>query len=347
MEGRACVPARCKGRPRRGAPTIWSLKKEIAMNVLVTGGAGFIGSHLVERLLGEGHRVVCLDNFDDFYDPALKRRNLARALQDPSFKLVERDLRDEGGLIKILAREKIDGVAHLAARAGGRPTVQNPALYADVNIRGTICLLEACRENGVRRFLFASSSSVYGNSSQVPFSEDDPVNHPISPYAATKKAGELLCHTYYHLYGMDVACLRYFTVYGPRQRPEMAIHHFTRSIQEGRKISLFGDGSSRRDYTYIDDAVDGTVAALFREHGFQIYNIGESQTISLGELIRAIEEQAGKKAILEYLPEQPGDVRQTFADIRKAKEQLGYNPQTKIREGLARFVQWYLAEGRK
>jgi UDP-glucuronate 4-epimerase len=347
MEGRACVPARCKGRPRRGAPTIWSLKKEIAMNVLVTGGAGFIGSHLVERLLGEGHRVVCLDNFDDFYDPALKRRNLARALQDPSFKLVERDLRDEGGLIKILAREKIDGVAHLAARAGVRPSVQNPALYADVNIRGTICLLEACRENGVRRFLFASSSSVYGNSSQVPFSEDDPVNHPISPYAATKKAGELLCHTYYHLYGMDVACLRYFTVYGPRQRPEMAIHHFTRSIQEGRKISLFGDGSSRRDYTYIDDAVDGTVAALFREHGFQIYNIGESQTISLGELIRAIEEQAGKKAILEYLPEQPGDVRQTFADIRKAKEQLGYNPQTKIREGLARFVQWYLAEGRK
>jgi UDP-glucuronate 4-epimerase len=314
------------------------------MNILVTGGAGFIGSHLVERLLGEGNRVVCLDNFDDFYDPALKRRNLARSLQDPSFKLVERDLRDEGGLRKILAGEKIGAVAHLAARAGVRPSVQKPALYADVNIRGTICLLEACRENGVRRFLFASSSSVYGNSSQVPFSEDDPVNHPISPYAATKKAGELLCHTYHHLYGMDIACLRYFTVYGPRQRPEMAIHHFTRSIHEGRKISLFGDGSSRRDYTYIDDAVDGTIATLFREHGFQIYNIGESQTISLGELIRAIEDRVGKKAVLEYLPEQPGDVRQTFADIRKAKEQLGYNPQTKIREGLARFVQWYLQE---
>ena len=314
------------------------------MNILVTGGAGFIGSHLVERLLGEGNRVVCLDNFDDFYDPALKRRNVAQSLQDSSFKLVEGDLRDEGGLRKILAGEKIDAVAHLAARAGVRPSVQKPALYADVNIRGTLCLLEASRENGVRRFLFASSSSVYGNSSQVPFSEDDPVNHPISPYAATKKAGELLCHTYHHLYGMDIACLRYFTVYGPRQRPEMAIHHFTRSIHEGRKISLFGDGNSRRDYTYIDDAVDGTVATLFRQHGFQIYNIGESQTISLGELIRAIEEQVGKKAILEYLPEQPGDVRQTFADIRKAKEQLGYNPQTKIREGLARFVQWYLQE---
>ncbi len=340
------MPARCKGRPRRGAPTIWGLKKGIAMNVLVTGGAGFIGSHLVERLLVEGHGVVCLDNFDDFYDPALKRRNLSRATQNPQFKLIEGDLRDEKLLGQIFEEEKIDRVVHLAARAGVRPSLQNPALYADVNIRGTIYLLEACRQHGVRRFIFASSSSVYGNSSRVPFSEEDPVNHPISPYAATKKAGELLCHTYHHLYGMDITCFRYFTVYGPRQRPEMAIHHFTRSIFEGRKISLFGDGSSRRDYTYIEDIIEGTLGAFSRENGFQIYNLGESQTISLSELIREIEGQAGKKAILEYLPEQPGDVRQTYADIRKAREMLGYNPRTKVREGLARFIQWFL-EGMK
>jgi UDP-glucuronate 4-epimerase len=314
------------------------------MNVLVTGGAGFIGSHLVERLLVEGHGIVCLDNFDDFYDPALKSRNLSRAIRNPQFKLVEGDLREEKLLGQIFEKEKIGGVVHLAARAGVRPSLQKPALYADVNIRGTIYLLEACRQHGVRRFIFASSSSVYGNSSRVPFSEEDPVNHPISPYAATKKAGELLCHTYHHLYGMDIACLRYFTVYGPRQRPEMAIHHFTRAIFEGRKISLFGDGSSRRDYTYIEDIIEGTLGAFSRENGFQIYNLGESQTISLSELIREIEAQTGKRAILEYLPEQPGDVKQTYADIRKAKEMLGYNPRTKVREGLARFVQWFLEE---
>jgi UDP-glucuronate 4-epimerase len=314
------------------------------MRVLVTGGAGFIGSHLVERLLAEGHRVVCLDNFDDFYDPALKRRNLAAALKHLGFRLVEGDLRDADGLETLFAGEKFDLVAHLAARAGVRPSVEDPALYVDVNLRGTVYLLEACKRHAVRRFISASSSSVYGNSSRVPFSEDDPVNTPISPYAATKKAGELLCHTYHHLYGMDIACLRYFTVYGPRQRPEMAIHHFTRSIFEGKKISLFGDGSSRRDYTYINDAVEGTLGAFRREHGFQVYNIGESQTITLAELLAAIEEQVGKKAIIEHLPEQPGDVKLTYAEIGKARERLGYNPQTKIREGLARFVQWYLEE---
>jgi UDP-glucuronate 4-epimerase len=314
------------------------------MNILVTGGAGFIGSHLVERLLAEGHRVVGLDNFDDFYDPALKRRNLAQAMKQPGFRLVEGDLRDEEGLGKMFAEEKFDLVAHLAARAGVRPSVENPALYVDVNLRGTVYLLQACKNHAVRRFIFASSSSVYGNSSLVPFSEEDPVNTPISPYAATKKAGELLCHTYHHLYGMDIACLRYFTVYGPRQRPEMAIHHFTRAIHEGKKIFLFGDGSSRRDYTYVDDAVAGTLGAFRREHGYQVYNIGESQTITLAELIRAIEEQAGKKAVIEHLPEQPGDVKLTFAEISKARERLGYNPQTKIQEGLARFVQWYLKE---
>jgi UDP-glucuronate 4-epimerase len=314
------------------------------MNFLVTGGAGFIGSHLVERLLREGHRVVCLDNFDDFYDPALKRRNLIKASAMPSFRLVEGDLRDGKLLEKVFQEEKIDALAHLAARAGVRPSIQNPPLYVDVNIHGTMNLLEASRKAGVRKFLLASSSSVYGNNPKVPFSEEDPVDRPISPYAATKKADELLCHTYHHLYGMDMACLRYFTVYGPRQRPEMAIHHFTRLIHQGKKISLFGQGDSRRDYTYVDDAVEGTLLALFKRHGYQIYNIGESQTISLAQLVQTLEKILGKNAVVEHLPEQPGDVDRTFADIRKAEEILGYRPKVKIEEGLARFVKWYLDE---
>ncbi|MFH1756669.1 MAG: GDP-mannose 4,6-dehydratase [Pseudomonadota bacterium] len=317
------------------------------MNFLVTGGAGFIGSHLVERLLAEGHGVIGLDNFDDFYDPVWKRRNLTRALQNPRFRLVEGDLRDEGILEKIFQEENIEIVAHLAARAGVRPSIRNPLLYADVNIRGTLTLLEACKKHGVRRLVFASSSSVYGNNPKIPFAEADPVDNPISPYAATKKAGELICHTYHHLYGIDVACLRYFTVYGPRQRPEMAIHQFTRLIHQGKKVDLFGDGSSRRDYTYIDDAIAGTMGALIKEHGYEIYNIGESQTISLAELIQAIEQRMGKRARVEYLPAQPGDVERTYADIRKASERLGYRPQTKIQEGLDHFVRWYLDESRK
>ena len=317
------------------------------MNYLVTGGAGFIGSHLVERLLAEGHRVICLDNFDDFYDPALKRRNLTQVLKDSKFCLVEGDLRDEDLLHKLFPEEKIEIVAHLAARAGVRPSIENPLLYADVNIRGTLNLLEACKKYKVRRVVFASSSSVYGNNLKVPFAEEDPVDNPISPYAATKKAGELICHTYHHLYGMDIACLRYFTVYGPRQRPEMAIHQFTRLIAEEKKVTLFGDGSSRRDYTYIGDAIEGTIAALGREHGYEIYNIGESQTTSLAQLVQWIEEQLKKKARVEYLPAQPGDVERTYADIRKAIERLGYRPRTDIREGLARFIRWYIEEGFK
>lgn len=317
------------------------------MNVLVTGGAGFIGSHLVERLLGEGHQGICFDNFDDFYDPALKRGNLKRALQEPRFRLYEGDLRDMGLLEKIFQEEEIENIVHLAARPGVRPSIQNPLLYADVNIRGTMNLLEACRKHGVRRFLFASSSSVYGNNPKVPFAEENPVDSPISPYAATKKAGELICHTYHHLYGLDIACLRYFTVYGPRQRPEMAIHQFTRLIDQGKKVSLFGDGNSRRDYTYIDDAIEGTMGALARDHGYEIYNIGESRTTSLSELIQLIEEQMGKKARIEYLPAQPGDVERTYADIRKAQRLLGYRPRTDIGEGLTRFIRWYLEEGCK
>ncbi len=317
------------------------------MNYLVTGGAGFIGSHLVERLLAEGHRVICLDNFDDFYDPAFKRRNLTQALKDSKFCLVEGDLRDEDLLHNLFPGKKIEIVAHLAARAGVRPSIENPLLYADVNIRGTLNLLEACKKYKVRRVVFASSSSVYGNNLKVPFAEEDPVDNPISPYAATKKAGELICHTYHHLYGMDVACLRYFTVYGPRQRPEMAIHQFTRLIAEEKKVTLFGDGSSRRDYTYIGDAIEGTIAALGREHGYEIYNIGESQTTALAQLVQWIEEQLKKKARVEYLPAQPGDVERTYADIRKAIERLGYRPRTDIREGLARFIRWYIEEGFK
>jgi UDP-glucuronate 4-epimerase len=313
-------------------------------NVLVTGGAGFIGSHLVDRLLGEGDRVVALDNFDDFYNPALKRRNIQKARQHAGFRLIEGDLREPGLLEGLLQQEKFDVVAHLAARAGVRPSIQNSFLYADVNIRGTLQLLEACRKCGIRRLVFASSSSVYGNNSKVPFSEEDPVSRPISPYAATKRAAELMCHTYHHLYGMDIACLRFFTVYGPRQRPEMAIHHFTRLIHEGKKISLFGDGKTSRDYTYIDDIMDGTLGALSREHGFEIYNLGESRTVPLARLVLAIENQLGKKAVIEYLPAQPGDVEHTYADIRKARERLGYEPHTDLEEGLSRFVRWYLEE---
>lgn len=315
------------------------------MTILVTGGAGFIGSHLVDRLLKEGHRVMALDNFDDFYDPKMKRRNLAQASLHPSFRLIEGDLRDEGLLEKTLREGKVQAVVHLAARAGVRPSIQDPILYAEVNLRGTLCLLEACRRNGVGRFIFASSSSVYGNNPKVPFSEDDPVDHPISPYAATKKGGELLCHTYHHLYGLDIACLRYFTVYGPRQRPEMAIHRFTRQIHRGEKIALFGRGDSQRDYTYIDDAIEGTLLALDRKHGYEIYNIGESQTISLSELVAILEKILGKPALIEHRPAQPGDVERTYADIRKSQQRLGYRPKVKIEEGLTRFVQWYLSEG--
>jgi UDP-glucuronate 4-epimerase len=315
------------------------------MVYLVTGGAGFIGSHLVERLLAEGNRVIVLDNFDDFYAPALKRRNLARALEHPDFRLVEGDIRDMALVTKILREEKVEGVAHLAARPGVRPSIRDPLLYAELNICGTISLLEACRQCGVHRVLFASSSSVYGKNIKVPFGEGDPTNHPISPYAATKKTGELFGYTYHSLYGLDIVCLRYFTVYGPRQRPEMAIHQFTRRIHEGKEISLFGDGSSERDYTYIDDAIEGTVRALGQDHGFEIYNIGGSRTVSLSRLIRLIEEKVGEKAQVKHQPMPPGDIPRTFADIRKAREALQYSPKVGIEEGLSRFIRWYRKEG--
>jgi len=311
--------------------------------ILVTGGAGFIGSHLCERLLRDGIRVICLDNFDSFYDPNIKIKNAERmAKRFPDlFELVTGDIRNPEHLKRIFEKNKIDSVVHLAARAGVRPSIAEPLLYQDVNIRGTMVLLEACKENGVHNFIFASSSSVYGENQRVPFKEEDLDIQPISPYGATKRAGELFCYSYHHLYGMNIACLRIFTAYGPRQRPEMAIHKFTRLIDQGEKIPIYGDGSSRRDYTYIDDLVDGILGVIRYHNGFEIYNLGESQTTSLKELIRLIEEAFGKKANIEMLEPQPGDVSMTYADITKAKRMLKYQPKMNMEEGIRRFVEWY------
>ncbi len=311
--------------------------------ILVTGGAGFIGSHLCERLLSDGVKVICLDNFDTFYDPNIKIKNTETLTKKfpHLFELVTGDIRNPEQLKGVFQKNKVDFVVHLAARAGVRPSIADPLLYQDVNIRGTIVLLEACKERGVKNFVFASSSSVYGENQRVPFTEKDLDIQPISPYGATKRAGELLCYSYHHLYGMNTACLRIFTAYGPRQRPEMAIHKFTRFIDQGEKIPIYGDGSSRRDYTYIDDLIDGILGVIRHHKGFEIYNLGESQTTSLKELIRLIEETFGKKANFEMLEFQPGDVSVTYADITKAKRMLKYQPKVKMKEGIQRFVEWY------
>jgi UDP-glucuronate 4-epimerase len=317
------------------------------MTFLVTGAAGFIGSHTAEALLRRGDAVVGLDNFNTFYDPTIKRRN-ARALgQHPAFTLVEGDLCDEALLEGVFERHRIEGVIHLAAWAGVRPSIERPGVYVDANLRGTTNLLEACRRAGVKRFVFASSSSVYGGRTTVPFRETDPVDRPISPYAATKKAGEVLCYTYHHLHGIHVSALRFFTVYGPRQRPEMAIHKFATMMVRGQEIPLYGDGGSARDYTYVDDIVQGTVAALDRCEGYEIYNLGESHTTRLDELVDKLSRALGVPAKVRREPEQPGDVPITYADITKARERLGYNPQTLLDEGLARFAEWFHREGVK
>ena len=312
--------------------------------VLVTGNAGFIGSHLVERLLDQGHEVVGFDNLDPFYDPAIKRRNLATALAHPGFAFVEGDLRRRDQVDALFSGRRIDRVFHGAARAGVRPSLKDPLLYEEVNVRGTLHLLEAAVRHGVSNFVFASSSSVYGEQKKVPFAETDPVDGPISPYAATKKAGELMCYTYHHLYRLPVTCLRFFTVYGPRQRPEMAIHAFTRAIARGEPLSLYGDGSARRDFTYIDDIVAGVLAALDRTHPYEIINLGESQTIELRDLIRRLERVIGRPAMINALPAEPGDVPITYADVSKARALLGYVPSTPIDAGLERFVAWYRTE---
>jgi UDP-glucuronate 4-epimerase len=309
--------------------------------ILVTGGAGFIGSHLAERLLAEGRPVVVLDNFDDFYDPEVKRRNIEAATRHPRYSLYEGDIRDSSRLDSLFGSEEFEAVVHLAARAGVRPSIADPILYTSVNLDGTTRLLEACREHGVTRFIFGSSSSVYGNNPKVPFAEEDPVDHPISPYAATKKAGEVLCHAHHHLFGVKVACLRFFTVYGPRQRPEMAIHKFVRALSEGRAIQQFGDGSSARDYTYVTDIVDGVVRALDRCSGYHIWNLGGSRTISLHELVVAIARGLGVEPEVERLPTQPGDVDRTWADVSRAERELGWSAEVGIEEGLRRFIGWF------
>jgi UDP-glucuronate 4-epimerase len=311
------------------------------MRILVTGGAGFIGSHLVEKLLSLGHDVAILDDFNDFYDPQIKRQNIAAVAKDVAIHHL--DLRDSGAVRNLFHREKFEAIAHLAARAGVRPSIQNPQLYYDTNVDGTLHLLDAARVTGVERFIFASSSSVYGNSKTVPFSEDRQLIQTLSPYGATKIAGEFLCSTYSHLYGMRVVALRYFTVYGPRQRPDLAIHQFTRRIHAGKPIDQFGDGTTRRDYTYIDDIIQGTMAALnYDGPMFDIFNLGENETIQLRDLIVGIENALGEKAKINRLPEQPGDMPVTYADISKARKLLGYNPSTRLSDGLPRFIEWFL-----
>jgi UDP-glucuronate 4-epimerase len=315
------------------------------MRILVTGGGGFIGSHLVEKLLATGHEVSILDDFNDFYDPQIKRANVEQVAGEVAIHRI--DLRDSAAVNLLFHREKFDAIAHLAARAGVRPSISHPQLYYDTNVSGTLHLLEAARVTGVQRFIFASSSSVYGICKTVPFSEDLHLTQTISPYAATKVAGEFLCSTYSHLYQMRIVALRFFTVYGARQRPDLAIHQFTRKIHAGQPIDQFGDGTTRRDYTYIDDIIQGAMAAFDYDGPlFDIFNLGESDTIQLKDLIAAIEKALGKKAKINQLPEQPGDVPLTCADISKARKLLNYNPTTPLSVGLPKFVDWFL-ESRK
>ena len=312
-------------------------------SILITGGAGFIGSHLVDRLLAEGGwQITVVDDFNDFYDPAIKRENLRERLSNPDFKVIEADIRDQAALEQAFDATAFDGIVHLAARAGVRPSLKEPRLYVETNINGTLNLLDLARGHGVRQFVFGSSSSVYGQNSKVPFSEDDPIFNPISPYAATKAAGELLCHSYAHLYNMRIVCLRFFTVYGARQRPDLAIHKFARLISEGQPIPVFGDGTTCRDYTYIDDIIAGVRAAIdYDQSKYEVINLGESRTVELRELISLLEKALDRHAEIARQPLQPGDVTQTFADISKARRLLGYDPKTQIEEGIERFVEWF------
>jgi len=312
-------------------------------NILITGGAGFIGSHLVDHLLAEGGwRITVVDNFNDFYDPAIKRENLSARLANTNFKVVEADIRNQETLSQVFSDANFDCLVHLAARAGVRPSLKEPRLYVETNVNGTLNLLELARAHGVKQFVFGSSSSVYGSNAKVPFSEDDPIFNPISPYAATKAAGELLCHSYAHLYDMRIVCLRFFTVYGARQRPDLAIHKFAKLISAGWPIPVFGDGTTRRDYTYIDDIIAGVRAAMdYHQSKYEVINLGESRTVELRELIGLLEQELGRQAEIDRQPLQPGDVPQTFADISKARRLLGYDPQTRIEKGIEKFVEWF------
>jgi UDP-glucuronate 4-epimerase len=311
------------------------------MNVLVTGAAGFIGSHLCENLINHGHFVAGIDNFDDFYPIRFKNLNLENLKENKNFRFYNSDIRDKTALNNIFSSVNIDTVIHLAAKAGVRPSIESIAEYYEVNINGTINVLEAMKKFGITRMIFASSSSIYGNNEKVPFSETDSVDNPISPYASTKKSGELLCHVYHHLYNFDITCLRFFTVYGPRQRPDLAIHKFTKLIGEGKPIPFFGDGSTSRDYTYIEDIIEGIELALNRLSGYHIYNLGESKVITLKTLVDTIAQTLGTPAIINKLSLQEGDVNRTFADISKAKSELAYNPKYDFETGIQKFVEWF------
>lgn len=322
------------------------------MNIVVTGGAGFIGSHLCEALLCSGNRLTVIDNFNDFYNPDIKRRNIKEIqhmmkknnIPENNLRLYEYDIRDKEVIGKLINND-IDVVVHLAAMAGVRNSIENPRLYYEVNVLGTLNILEACKESNIRKIVFASSSSVYGNNKIVPFKEEDRVDFPISPYAATKKSGELMCYTYHLLYSFSIASLRFFTVYGPRQRPDLAIHKFTQKIFNGEEIPIYGDGTTKRDYTYISDIVDGILKAIQwvnkNENSYEIFNFGESRTISLNFMIETIEKTIGEKAKKMILPMQGGDVNITYADITKAKQKLGYNPSTRFEAGIEKFIDWY------
>ncbi|MCS6885285.1 MAG: NAD-dependent epimerase/dehydratase family protein [Acidobacteriota bacterium] len=311
------------------------------MKVLVTGGAGFIGSHLCESLLRRGDKLIIIDDLNDFYPPSIKRSNLQNVSKAGGYTFYQLDIRNAAGLHSVFECELPQTVVHLAARAGVRPSLKAPVLYEEVNVVATIHLLELCRKFRVENFIFASSSSVYGINSRLPFREDDPIDRPISPYATTKRSGELLAFNYSYLYNLNVTCLRFFTVYGPRQRPEMAIYSFTRQILSGKPIHIFGDGSSRRDYTYIDDIVTGIISAIDRPKRFAIYNLGNSSPVTLNELIETLEQACGKKAIKAYLPAEAGDVPATYAAIDLARSELGFEPTTDLQTGIARFVKWY------
>lgn len=316
-------------------------------HLLVTGGAGFIGSHLVDRLLAAGHKVTVIDDFNDFYNPELKRQNISQHLSSPHYQLAEGDIRDSSFLDKVFSAAPYTAVIHLAARAGVRPSLEEPVLYQQVNVAGTQNIFECCRKYSIKKCVFASSSSVYGINSKIPFSEEDNIAKPISPYAATKAAGELLAHVYSHLYDIQIVCLRLFTVYGPRQRPDLAINKFTRLIDNGQPIPLFGDGTTRRDYTYIDDIMAGILGALaYQDTQYEVINLGNSATVVLKDLIQVLEKTLDKQAIIKRLPSQPGDVPQTYADVTKAAKLLGYKPQTSIEQGIVNFVAWYRHENK-
>jgi UDP-glucuronate 4-epimerase len=309
-------------------------------SILVTGGAGFIGSHLCEYLLKKGRKVICVDSFTSFYDPAVKERNISSLLNNSQFTLSKTDIRDKDGLEMLFEKYRPELVIHLAAMPGVRPSIENPFLFFDVNVKGTLTLLETMKKFGAKDLIFASSSSVYGNNEKIPFSESDPVEKQISPYASSKRACELLCYTYHSLYEFNIFCLRFFTVYGPRQRPDLAIHKFADKILENKPVQIFGDGRTSRDYTYISDIIEGINLAINHLQGFTIYNLGESRTIFLADMIETLEKAIGKKAIKEYLPGQPGDVEITFADISKARSELGYDPKYSFQEGIEKFIEW-------